>query len=175
MKSSYYLFLNAAKGFSPFKLILVPWQTAENCCQFLLIVEFSVHFLLRLSTVFRRLLLLLNWRVAPQPLIHPTIPLIRPYLKRIQQKNLKALMVVPKWANHLKNGPTANRRDYALPPVDLLAILIDLRKEDKKEKICSYQHQALQGLQMIQLIIKSHNQVNHGDVTRLDLDMQINS
>ncbi|KAA6396593.1 MAG: putative reverse transcriptase [Streblomastix strix] len=98
---------------------------------------------------------------SEQPLIHPPIPLIGRCLKRIQQENLRALMIVPKWESQywwplitsmtskalclgksnqiLKNGPTANRRGWALPPRDLLAILIDLRKEDKKEKICSDQ------------------------------------
>ncbi|KAA6383148.1 MAG: hypothetical protein EZS28_021323 [Streblomastix strix] len=37
----------------------------------------------------------------------------------------------------LMNGPTINRSGWTLSPRDLIAILIDLRKEDKKEKICS--------------------------------------
>ncbi|KAA6383816.1 MAG: putative reverse transcriptase [Streblomastix strix] len=85
---------------------------------------------------------------SEQPLIHPPIPLIGRCFKRIQQENLKALMIVPKWliqywwplitsmtskafcignSNQiLKNGPAANRRGLTLPPRDLLAILIDL-------------------------------------------------
>ncbi|KAA6359511.1 MAG: hypothetical protein EZS28_044962 [Streblomastix strix] len=100
----------------------------------------------------------ITW-TSEQPLIHPLIPLIGPCLKRIQQENLNALIIVPKQQNQywwkliasmtskavylgnsnqiLKNRPIVNRRSWSLPPGDLLAILIDLRKEDKKEKICS--------------------------------------
>ncbi|KAA6370257.1 MAG: putative reverse transcriptase, partial [Streblomastix strix] len=96
----------------------------------------------------------ISWK-AEQPVIHPPIPLIGHCLQRIKQEKIATIMIVPNqegqywWpliqqmttkqinlgqsSQILKNGPIATRRGWALPPGELLAILVsDKHKEDEE-------------------------------------------
>ncbi|KAA6393808.1 MAG: putative reverse transcriptase [Streblomastix strix] len=98
-----------------------------------------------------------SWK-AEQPVIHPPIHLIGHCLQRIKQEKIAAIMIVPNWEGQywwpliqqmttkqinlvqssqiLKNGPIATRRGWALPPGELLAILVSDEHKEDEEKNC---------------------------------------
>ncbi|KAA6353404.1 MAG: hypothetical protein EZS28_051069, partial [Streblomastix strix] len=100
----------------------------------------------------------ISW-AREQTIIHPPIPLIGQYLKRLLQERIQALIITPKWEGQywqpllqqmkgsslnqeqadqiLKNGTIANRRRWVLPSGELLASLISGKKVENMEKSCS--------------------------------------
>ncbi|KAA6402069.1 MAG: putative Transposon Ty3-I Gag-Pol polyprotein [Streblomastix strix] len=134
----------------------------------------------------------ISWK-NEYPIIHPPIPVIGRCLEIIKQDKISALMILPKWTSQywwpilmqmasqiyslgnsgqvLKNGPIANRKGWALPPGEIIAVQIQQDKEVQMEKDFTDKHQYHVEQPTKQQKIKQNNYKEVGEDINKDWDM----